>query len=173
MKYLLSIILMASASIVNAAELKEKNLSKNWFVAIGPAFSEALLGNNGTKYTLELAYRTGISEKTDITYFYNGSFNTSSQGSTGVAVFGAGFLFFLNERTNDSSFFFRTDLGYGGGNRFSDAGLTLALGFGIDFFRTKDFTFEASFKHQRVATTNVTNISGLPSVNQVLFGIIF
>ncbi|MBK9294238.1 MAG: hypothetical protein IPM57_07310 [Oligoflexia bacterium] len=174
MRCLLSIILLTISSVTFAADVKEKSISKNWFISIGPVFSDALLGTNGTKYALEFAYRTGLSEKVDITYFYNGSFNTASQGSTGISVFGAGFLFYTNERTSDSSFFFRTDIGYGGGNRYTDSSFTLAAGFGFDFFRTKDFTFEVNYKHQRVATTNVSNLIGsLPAVNQLMFGIIF
>ena len=147
---------------------------KNWYVSLGPIFSPNLLGTNtGTKYVLAFGYNQALSEKTNLLYFYEGNFNTSSIGSTPVSIIGAGLQFLLNDRLSTNSAFLQVDLGYGGANRNEDAAATGGLGIGWDFFRTTDFTFEVMVRHLVLGTSATTGIGAFPAIDQLRFGVYF
>jgi hypothetical protein len=173
MKKLLFIILTLVATTSFAAE-KEKDI-KHWYFGLGPAFSGSLIGNGGTKYDVAFAYVTGLSERLDGTIFYDGSFNTATQGSTPLTEFGAGIYAYFKDRGADTSLFLTMDLGYGGANKYVEADFMGGIGFGIQLFRTKEATFEILYRHVTSASRSVVQsaVTQFPSVNQLRFAIIW
>lgn len=176
MKFFLVTVLLLPA-ISFADQPTEKERIKHWYMGLGPAFSTALSpGINppaGTKYNFDVAYNQGLSERISLLYFYDGSFNTATQGTTGISEFGVGVHFFTTDRGTDTSLFLDLDLGYGGGNRYIDSSACGGIGLGVEFFRTRDFVFEVMVRRVVVGTTATTSLPSYPTVDQLRFGVYF
>jgi hypothetical protein len=165
----LLVTLVATSSF---AEVKEKDF-KHWYFGIGPAFSDALVGNGGTKYDVALGYIQGLSERLDNIIFYDGSFNTATQGATAITELGTGLNFYFKDRGADTSMFIEADLGYGGANSYIQADFMGGLGLGIQLFRTKEATFEILFRHVNSASRSVNTaaVGAFPNVDELRFSI--
>jgi hypothetical protein len=160
-----------NSSIVEA---KKQALVKNWHIALGPVLSTSLLGTNiGTKYAVDFGYNFSLAEHWDLMYFYDGNFNTSSQGSTPVSIVGVRSNYFISDRLAHATPFLGADIGYGGANRNEDASGAGALSLGYHFFRNTDFIFEVMYRHEVLVTTSTTGIGNYPSIDQLTFGIYF
>jgi hypothetical protein len=155
-----------------------------WYAGIGPAWSEALLPgtppstlggeiNEGTKFNIHLAFVKPTAERWDFSVFYDASFNSASMGGSPIAIVGLGATYLFQDRVTDVSPIFSFDLGYGGANRNIDATGAAAVGFGVQFYRTEDYIFEVIFRDQILTTRQVSNSSGLPSIQTVRLGVYF
>ncbi|MCC6276961.1 MAG: hypothetical protein IT289_03480 [Oligoflexia bacterium] len=160
-----------TASIGGGLTMSTRN---KWFIGIGPAISEDLLGTDvGTKTHLSFGYTIPIWEKADVIMRYDHSFNTASAGASNITLGRAGFMFYTVDRGANNSPIFEASVGYGGGNRFTDAGPTLTVGVGGQFFRTKDFTFEFAWVKTMVFSSSTVRVSSTPNVDVLRFGIYF
>ncbi len=80
----------------------------------------------------------------------------------------------LVDRLAERGAFLRLDLGYGGSNRNQDGGFAYGAGVGMQFYRNRQFTFEALIRYQSIVTSNVSNgVAANPNVTQLRFGIYF
>jgi hypothetical protein len=153
-------------------DTKHPNYVKNWYVGLGPVVTNSLLGTNGTKFSVSVAYNQGLAEHWDLLYFYDGDFNTASLGSTAVTEIGAALNFFPKDRGSEGSPFLRADLGFGGGNKTNDATGIVGGGVGYQFFRKHDFTFEVMVRIFALLQ-NGSAFNALPNDTDVCLGIYF
>lgn len=165
MKRLLVALVLLSTSVGFAAEEVKKE--KQWVVGMGPAYSAALIGGTGTKYSVHVGYNQTLSERLDMSYFYNGSFNTGNQGGSAVAGIGIGWTVFTKDRGADTSPFVGLDIGYGGSNKLIEAALMPGIRLGVTAFRLKEAS--VSFMYRRAYTmATATGISSFPNVDQFM-----
>ena len=142
---------------------------RKWFVDLGPVISNSFLGSNGTKYDINFGIIQPYREKLDIRFFYDGNFNTASQGSTAASEIGAGIDLFFADRLTPHCFFTSLDLGYGGGNRNYDAYFIFGAGVGWQFYRTNAVSFETQF-HFSVLMSPSGSLTSNPSWQTLRIG---
>jgi hypothetical protein len=120
-----------------------------------------------------LGYQQVYTERVDLLYFYDAALNTASMGSTAITEIGAGMLMYSGDRGADSSPFIRLDVGFGGNNRYIDAGPMAGAGVGFEFSRIRETSFQALLRYNVVLTQATTNVSAYPNVTDFSVGVIF
>lgn len=179
MKMLMIILMLLISSLAIAAEPLEGGESanpgfiKNWFAGLGPVISNALVGVNGTKYGIELGYEQGLSERWDLRYFYNGCFNTGSQGSSALTSIGVASRFFFGDRLAETAPYLRVDVSYGGANRATDANAIFGGAAGLDFFRTQKMTAELEIREFAMPAGTSSSPTTWPSATELTLGVLF
>lgn len=171
MKYFILLLVVISANVVDASAVDVND--KKWSIAIGPIFTNSMPGARGTKYNLTIAVRQDISEKVNRSIFYDGNFNSASQGSTGITSLGLAYQFLTLDRGAKSSPFFHVSLAYGGGNRYIDYAPILGGGVGFEFFRNQKYSLEIIYRKIYLITRATTQVGGTPNVDQLKIGINF
>lgn len=156
-----------------AGESKHPNFIKNFIVAIGPVVANSLVGNNGTKFAINLSYTLGLSEHFNGQFLYDGSFNSGSVGGTASIVGAVGIKYFLFDRLSDYSPWAMIDIGYGGGNRGNDAAPIAGGSIGVDVFRTQSSTFLVYLRNYTLMTNNGSVVSNYPNITQLMVGVNF
>jgi hypothetical protein len=156
-----------------AVETKHPNFIKNWQVSIGPVVANSLVGTNGTKFALNLAYTFGLSEHFNLMYMYDASFNSGSIGGTSSIVAAIGLKYYLFDRLSDFSPYLMLDLGYGGGNRGNDSTAEGGGTLGVDVFRTQAATYTIYLRNYTLNTNNGSSLANYPNITQFMFGINF
>jgi hypothetical protein len=179
---LVVLVLMTTAALAQTESnsttgaMTVKTWEKKWFVAIGPVITEAMPGvaATATKFNIYLARIEPLRDHLDLKYFYNGNYNTGAFGGSDILTAGIGFNALIGDRLKNSTPFWSVDVGYGGGNRNTNAGPVLALGVGYQFYRLTNYTVVATLRHQRTITSSVSQaIANYPGVTQVSLGIMF
>ena len=170
MKRLLFAALITLVSSVGLAEDNKELKDKHWLVAIGPVYTSQLQGTaGGTKYGILLGYVQMLSERLSMKYFYDGNFNTASQGATGVTSINLGFDVYTKDRGSDVSPYILGDIGYGGQNNSTNSSITVGIGIGITGFRTQNAS--VTFYYRRAYTLITSSIvSSYPYIEQFMLG---